>query len=187
MNHEPQTLERELAALAPSRVPARLLERIEAGIAALPDPAAAKVVPFPAPNRPAAPVAARRPAWLAAAAAVALVGAVAAFLAPPQRQTATAARQAPAFVPAPVPALERTASSAPERKSAAPGGFVPTDSRAGVRDVRDEGLLWTPDHQPLRRVRVEYYQRFTLVNGRGERLEVERPRVEYFLLPLKMH
>lgn len=177
MNEELQQLEQELGALVPSRVPSRLLDRIEAGVAALPDPMVAKVVPFPGTNRPVAR-ARRGSGWLAAAAAVALLGGVAALYLPTGRQPAAAVASDQGT------GAQRPAASAP---AVAAPGFVTAGTRAGVREVRDEGVIWTGGREPLRRVRVVYFERVTLVNGRGEKLEVERPRVEYILLPEKLH
>ena len=180
MNQELQQFERELAAMQPSRVSARLLERIAAGVAALPDPASAKVVPFPGGARPIVrhTSGAR---WLAVAAAVALLGAVAAILTPGLRHPSPVA-QNPRDNAAGMPAAGQGTTAAARR------GFVPTGSHAGVREVRDEGLLWpNKGEQPLRRVRVVYFERITLVNEHGEKIEVERPRVEYILLPEKIH
>ena len=180
MDQELQQLERELAALVPSRVSARLLERIAAGVAVLPDPALAKVVPFPGGTRPnVRPAGASR--WLAMAAAVALLGAVAALLTPGLRQPSAVARN---------PQQEAAAGTRMPGSPAAgvPRGFVPAGSHAGVREVRDEGLVWpNNEKQPLRRVRVVYFERITLVNEQGEKIEVEQPRVEYILLPEKIH
>ena len=160
-------------------MPERLLERIEAAVAALPDPTVAKVVPFPVGARSVARQA-RAPQWFAVAAAVALLGAMAAFFTPGLRDNPAVAR-APQET---VAGLHMPGHGASGSRT----GFVPAGSRAGVREVRDEGLVWPNNgQQPLRRVKVVYFERVTLVNERGEKIEVEKPRVEYILLPEKIH
>ena len=163
MNDELLQLETELAALRPARMPSRLLARIDAGVAALPDATTAKLVPFPIEPRRVAARPTARAGWWAAAAAVALLGSVAALMAPSRSTPAT---DDPLVV---VPSVT--------------SHFVPADTRAGVREVADQGIVRTNEQQAFRRVRVVYLEHVTLVNERGEKIVIEQPRVEYLLVP----
>lgn len=163
MNDEMLQLEQELAAIKPAAVPADLIARIEAGIAALPDAAAAKLLPFPVEARRAAAKPAVRAGWWAAAAAVALLGSVAALMAPDH----------------PAPVADKETEVVPSVTS----HFVPAGTRAGVREVSDQGVVKSGGQQSFRRLRVVYMEHVTLVNERGEKIVVEQPRVEYLLVP----
>lgn len=168
-------LERALAALRPAALAAELensiLERTSGG---------ARVVAFPA-------AAAPRRGWgrlaLPAAAAVALLGAATALLVPTGgRDSGTVASadagRAPAQIPqrAPQAALPAAISSA--GSSYLPAGF---DSR--VRQANDQGVIWTSPSAGHRVVQVIYNDRVTVMDQDGRLYPVERPRVEYLLLP----
>ena len=167
MNDELQPLERELAALMPAKVPSRLIERIAAGVAALPDPAHAKLLPFPLDARRSPAARSGYTGWWAAAAAIALLGSVAALLAPDR--AAAPAVATGNLAPAPPAKFDK---------------FVPAGLRTGVSEVADEGVMRANDHDAYRRVRVVYLEHVILVNERGERIVVEQPRVEYLLVPV---
>ena len=46
--------------------------------------------------------------------------------------------------------------------------------------------MWTNDGKPVRMVRVIYMDKAKYRNPQGEIIEVERPRVEYLMVPEKI-
>jgi hypothetical protein len=63
---------------------------------------------------------------------------------------------------------------------------VPASVGTGLDEARDEGVRWTADGKPVRMVRVIYKDRVKYRNADGEIIEVERPRVEYLVVPEKI-
>lgn len=164
MNAEHQQIEELLEGLKPSRVPDELVDRIGGEVAAgrfVSEETAetAKVVPFPGDSGRVTRVPAPKHNWTwVAAAAVAVLGAVIAWVIPDRKDSP------------PVVSTERST-------------FTPNATRSGVKDIRDEGVVWTSSGQPLRRVIVIYRDQMTLSNARGEQVEVEMPRTEQILVP----
>jgi hypothetical protein len=162
-------IERELIALHPVALGAGTAGRFLATVSRVPFPVDEKVVLFPGRSKPAAKVHHRRP-WLAAAAAVAVLGAFSALMMEvPQKGTL------------PVAGTKRL-----EAGSSGPTGFLPASIGSGVHDARDEGLTWTRDGKPLRRVKVIYMDKVKYVGEDGKIVEFERPRVETLLVPEKI-
>jgi hypothetical protein len=165
-------LERDLARLRPAPLGGGVAERLLETVARVPFPVDEKVVLFPGATKPAAKRASRN-SWIAAAAAVAVLGGFAAMMV----EGPTGSRTAP------------VAKSDGERRSAPVGdatGFVPAALGSGVQEASDEGVMWTKDGRPMRMVRVIYNDRVKYLNERGEIIEVERPRVEYLMVPEKI-
>ena len=112
---------------------------------------------------------------LAAAAAVAMLGAAAALFAPRADTPQVAIATRPTTVPSPVPQAATPASN-----------FVPATFNTGLSQASDEGVVWQDATQPRRVVKVVYWDRVTLVDPDGRKVEVEQPRVEYILVPEKI-
>lgn len=162
-------IEGQLAGLRPARLSEGLLDRLEAGLnrAAVVDQVdapEAQVIEFPQRQRRA------WSSWWGAAAAVALGGAAALWL--PQRES-----------PAVAATRAHPASSAPVASAA--GKVVAAGYGRDVREASDEGIV-LQGQVPHRRVRVVYMDRVVVTNAQGEKIEVERPRVEWLLIPEKM-
>ena len=66
------------------------------------------------------------------------------------------------------------------------GSFMTAGYGRNVREASDEGVVWSQGQVPHRRVRVVYVDKAVMINPQGERIEVERPRVEWLLVPEKM-
>src|SRR5690606_14783208 len=113
----------------------------------------------------------RRPMW-AAAAAVALVGAISALMLPANPPAREVARQQPA----PAPSRATPSSDSNFR----PAGF---NTEADTEDV---GVSWHPSGQPHRVLRLTYRDKVTLKDAEGRTIEVEQPRIEYILVPEKL-
>jgi len=161
MNTENQQIEKMLEGVAPARVPDRLVARIESEVAAgrFGSGKAEKVVPFPSDSRRVTRVPASNQNWTwAAVAAVAVLGAVIAWVMPDRKD------------PAPT-------ASVGERST-----FTAKATRSGVKDIRDEGVVWTGAGRAMRKVRIDYRDHVILRNARGELVEVEMPRTEYILV-----
>ena len=156
-----------LSAHRPAALPAEFFASLEKVVASTPFPVGEKIVMFTKGNMAPKNVSRFRP--MAAAAAVALLGGLSALLIP---NGATSGNQGGPVGANPVPA--RLA-----------GGFVPASYGNKVQTASDEGVVWK-ENRPHRVVRVVYKERASLINDRGERVEVEQPRVEYILVPEKI-
>lgn len=154
----------------PAGLDADFLARLESVVHEVPFAVDEKIVLFP---KAAVPQArhGRRPVW-SAAAAVAAIGAVSAFLVPAGNKPDGMVRQGNTTPPA-----ARLAAPFPN--------FAPASFNRGVSEVRDEGIVWESKNQPLTRVRVVYMDQITLKDAEGRTVVVEQPRVEYMMLPAK--
>lgn len=166
-------LERDLAKLRPSALPPAVSGRLLQVVSNVPFPGTEKVVLFPA--HPASKVATKAPGripWIAAAAAVAVLGAFTAVMVDGPRQ---------GTIPMAAKATQHV-----EVGSAVPSGFVPASMGSGVHDARDEGITWSRDGTPLRKVKVIYMDKVRYRGEDGRIIEFEQPRVEELLLPEKI-
>lgn len=111
---------------------------------------------------------------LAAAAAVALLGSLAAWITPSQ-ENKTAANPPERFVQQPS-----------EIATPTPNSFAPAGFNRNLSDTRDEGVVWNQANRPHRVLRFTYMERVTLKNEKGELIQVEQPRVEYVIIPEKI-
>lgn len=163
------TVERDLSRLTPVPLDPHLAVRMLETVSRVPFAVDEKVVLFPGPSKPAEKSRDRR-SWIAAAAAVAVLGAFSAVM-----------MEAPDALPRTV-VENRSVSRTPSPAS----GFIPASVGSGVQDAKDEGVMWTPDGKPMRMVRVIYMDRVKYLNEAGKVIEVERPRVEYLMVPEKI-
>lgn len=141
----------------------------------------AKVISFPA----ARPVRRWGRLALPAAAAVALLGAATALLVPtgPRGSAPGIAANGNAVTATQQPAASPQLS--PPLPAVSPR-FVPAGLDSRLRQANDEGVIWTAPDQPHRVLQVIYNDRVTVVDQDGRTYPVERPRVEYILLPEKI-
>jgi len=171
--------EASLRQLRPATLSPALMAALEATLTRSAATAATNIVAFPQSSPTSA--AHRRPShrpMLAAAAAVALLGAAAALFLPGKG----APRSASTPVAHPPPAQPfATAPASPNNQN-----FVPAAFNTGLSQAKDEGVLWQSKSQPQRVVKVVYWDRVTLVNPEGKQIEYEVPRVEYILVPEKI-
>lgn len=107
---------------------------------------------------------------IAAAAAVALLGSLAAFMVPAGTGKDRSAQAADATVPA---------VTAPSH--IAPTGFTPNPS-----ETRDEGVIWRGKNQPHRVLRLTYMDQVVTKDANGNPVTEQRPRVEYVITPEKI-
>ena len=170
--------ESRLAAESPSPVPPRLMARLESVVAGTPFPTERKIVLFPRRETSAIPPThadtTGRP-WLAAAAAVALLGGLAAWFVP------VTSRQNPlADATAPPTAVPAQPPSTPVRE------LVPAGFRRGLSEASDEGVVVRSADEAHRVLKLVYTDHVTLQDLHGRTVEVEQPRVEYILVPTRV-
>jgi hypothetical protein len=109
---------------------------------------------------------------LAAAAAVALLGSLAALINPGQPQQDTASTP---------PVNQSPTIASPVSNSFSPAGF-----NRNLKDTRDVGVIWNGPQGPHRVLRFTYMDRVTLKNEKGELIQVEQPREEFVIIPEKV-
>lgn len=163
-------MEHQLRAGVPARLPDSLSASLEAILQSVSYPMDDKIVTFP--KSAAAPARGRGDhgsRWWGAAAAVALTGAVTALLMPVKPQ------QTAEDVPN---RIRHTTAADPVRGELIPAGF-----NSGLSEAVDQGVIWQPDQQPHRVLKVVYKDCVTLKDANGGTYQVERPRVEYILVP----
>ncbi len=157
-------LEQLLRRTSPAKLDSEFLGSLEAIVRDVPFKVDEKVVLFPITNRN---VIHKRSLW-SAAAAVAIMGALTALIMPAGKPTANTVAQ----------------SSTPAATANTPN-FVPASFNRGLSEVNDEGVIWKSNNQPHSLVRVVYKDQITLKDAQGRTVEVEKPSVEYILVPAK--
>ncbi|MFK7850979.1 MAG: hypothetical protein AB8D78_08380 [Akkermansiaceae bacterium] len=108
----------------------------------------------------------------AAAAAVALLGGMAALMIPTGTQggkNITERSSEGSAIPSPVATK-----------------FVPASFNRNLSDTQDEGVIWRGKNIPHRVLRLTYTDRFTLEDKEGSVVEVEQPSDEFVIIPEKM-
>lgn len=173
LHPELKAAESRLAAHRPAPLPETLGERLVAIARDTPFPVGKKVVLFPGESA-ARPEKRSKNSWWAAAACVALAGALSAvFVNPEGQKPVTAAK--PADGPASVPAAAMSH-----------GDFVPASFDSGVSNASDLGVLWAGPDRPVRVVKVVYTDKVKLLDGKGGEIIATTPRVEYLVVPEKV-
>ena len=171
--------EASLRDIQPAALPPALLAALEAALTHGAATETSHIIPFPQNTQSGAPAHRRHRPMLAAAAAVAIFGAAAAWFLPGDGTHPTAS--APSHQPQPSAQSLATPPSAPANQN-----FVPAAFNTGLSQASDVGVLWQSQNQAQRVVKVVYWDRFTLVNPEGKQIEYEKPRVEYILVPEKI-
>lgn len=162
-------LEDSLATATPAALPSALMASLEATVSKVPFPAERNIVLFPKRGE-AAPKRSGR--WMAAAAVVALSGALAALSIPVSKSPAKVAAH--------------TESGPANTNTPASPQLVPAGFERNLSEARDEGVLWADPQQAHRVLKVVYKDRVKMKDPGGRIYEVEQPRVEYILVPEKI-
>ena len=110
---------------------------------------------------------------LAAAAAVALLGSLAAWITPNQTKDTAGINPSSPF-------------NSPAITSPASNSFAPAAFNQNLSDTHDEGVIWNKSSRPHRVMRFTYMDRVTLKNEKGDSIQVEQPREEYVIIPEKI-
>ena len=165
--------EAELRAIQPHGLRPEVLEELETAVEGIPAPTQVHVLPFSRQeaNRP------RRvlrfdPIWAGVAAAVALLGMLTSLLMDPVGGPASNLADNK-----PQPAL-----SAPVL-AAAPDSDFPAEFTRALSQTQDEGIIWGENKDPHRVLKVTYTDRVSMKRKDGSTYQVEKPRVEYYLVP----
>lgn len=187
MDPELQDIERQLTGMRPAPLSDDLLARLEA--VALRIPAVKevsvdeKIVPFPSAPAREKKHESHRPAW-AAAAAVAILGAMTALMIPRGGSTATSTGPVADTGKSTVP---QTASVPRVTKPTFPGnsGIVPASlGNPSVLSAQDQGVMSGPNG-PMRMMRVVYRESVKVPTEDGRWIEIQQPREEWILVPEK--
>lgn len=165
-------LERRLQAIAPAALPASLLASLDAKLNAIPYPTSENIVVFPKPAP--APATPRRQAnWWSAAAAVALIGALTAFLVPLDSSPTTP------------PITKQETHTQKSNPTSTPSSLTPAGFKPGLSEAHDQGVIWKSNDRPHRVLKFIYQDQVTLKDHNGKTYQVQQPRVEYILVPAK--
>lgn len=168
-----------LAAMRPRTVPAAMQASLLEAIGETPFALDGKIVLF---NKRSKQGAAKSPSFgrfnFAAAAAVALLGALSALMIPAGNGVETAANtDTTSKSPAPISIRN------PHLVPATNPHFAPASYGRNLSETRDEGVIWRGDNQPHRVLRLTYTDKVTMIGESGETIQVEKPRYEYVLIP----
>jgi len=111
---------------------------------------------------------------VAAAAAVALLGSLAAFMVPAKTNQGQTAETGDA------------SESVSPPFTTAPSMVAPASFNRNPSETRDEGVIWRGKNQPHRVLRMTYMEKVTVMDAAGNTESVERPRFEYVIIPEKI-
>jgi hypothetical protein len=67
-----------------------------------------------------------------------------------------------------------------------PSNFAPASFNRNLSETRDEGVIWRGKNQPHRVMRLTYMDQVTVTGADGKPVTVEKPRVEYVIIPEKV-
>lgn len=111
--------------------------------------------------------------WWRSAAAVAIIGATAAWMLPTGSQPAAPLATNPAF---------SAKTPTPQTRE-----FIPASVNRILNETRDEGVIWKPNQAPHRVLKVVYDEQVTLKDQNGKTYQLKQPKVEYFVVPTQPH
>lgn len=172
-------LEHEVRAQARLPFDPVMTERLLAQVMDLPFPKSApKILPFPAATaaEPARPRSGRGGRWLAAAAAVALMGAVAGWLLPQGSRSGDSLASEK---------RSRPDDAVSQVAPAVASGLTPAGLNRGLSQATDEGVILQGSNRPHRVLKFVYRDQVTLKDAQGRTYQVEKPCVEYLIVPAK--
>lgn len=173
MDSELKQFEAELERLSPGSMPDGLISRMEAAMEGWTDVTEEvsgeidKVVQFP--QRSDDGDVRRGGNWWAAAASVALLGAVAALVITSDLEKNSADNPVASVVN---PDAVRTVE------------FSPQTAKRTILDASDEDVIIANGSQPMRLMRLDYVDRVVFRNADGEEVHLEVPAVNYRLVPV---
>lgn len=125
----------------------------------------------------------------AAVAAVALLGAAAALMVPKLDQTSTSAVASGNTTIQPLLGLSSDAVTNMDivedtLSNTSDVWLVPDSLSHNVTNTSDAGVLMSRDNVPHRRIRIDYVDRVTVLNKEGREIEINRPGIQYMLIPV---
>lgn len=172
--------ENHLRAIRPRKIPAAFQGKLMAAVGDAPFSVDGTIVLF---NKATAGTKSKKPRRflhfnIAAAAAVALLGSIAAFMVPGKSAENLGADAGSSKEPIVAPSI---IPNSPEISNFAPASF-----NANPSETRDEGVIWRGKNQPHRVLRLTYMDQVTVTGADGNPKTVEKPRVEYVIIPEKV-
>lgn len=118
--------------------------------------------------------------WRSAAAVAIMGAATALFMTQPQEDS-----KAMAFQQVSTPAATNTVNVvAAETHSAFIDQFSPVSMNRQLLTAADDGVVINGQNQAHRCIRLEYQDRHAYENLRGQQVEIERPSVDYYIVPI---
>lgn len=168
LTSEETRFETMLRGIAPDAPTDALRARLDEITAKVEFPRGGEVIPMPRSRR--------RFHGAAAAAAVALCGALAALFVPMGGNATKDTADHSAPPPKEAPRLPQTSDG---------GALLPAGYSRDLSEASDQGVVWQNRNRPHRVVRVVYTDHITLKDAQGRKYEIEKPRVEYVLVPAR--
>ena len=176
LSSDEQKWEEQLAGAAPNDIPVSLGDKIMESIGDTPFTVDGKIVLFNKAKHEKSATTGKRSNIvkfnIAAAAAVALMGSMAALVYP-----GASTQQGPS-----VADREPIVESAPLMESA-PSNFAPASYNRDLNSINDQGVVWQNGVQPYRVYDMISRDKVTLENADGETIQMEQPRMERILMP----
>ncbi|MFD2256648.1 hypothetical protein ACFSSA_08170 [Luteolibacter algae] len=178
-------MEKQLRAVKPRAIPSSLQEKLSSTISDTPFAVDDKIVLFHKSN----PHKTRHdPAKrsnllrfnIAAAAAVAILGSIAALMTPGREDHAGQIVRQETIAPVAPDLMVQAPQASPV------SNFSPASFNRNLSNTQDEGVIWQNNNQPHRVLRFTYTDQVTMTNENGEQVQVEQPRVEYVIIPEKI-
>lgn len=171
------TFETRLRALRPRAISSALHSSLLAALGDTPFAVDEKIVLFNKPSSGTFAAGRKKSAFrfnVAAAAAVALLGSLAAFMVPAETQKSQSAvtGDMPESFPAPITTM--------------PSLVAPASFNRNPSETRDEGVIWRGKNQPHRVLRMTYKEKVIVMDPAGNPVSVDRPRFEYVIIPEKI-
>lgn len=129
----------------------------------------------------------------AAAAAVALLGAAAALIMPHMNEPSAGGTVAdtgistdqPSVPPRAVVMDSRNLHSVDVTNAPRDAWVEPGSLSHNITNTVDAGVMITRDNVPHRSIRIEYVDRIKVIDEEGREIEINRPGVQYMLIPVK--
>ena len=156
-------IEKKLLRHQPSALSESMMDSLLSSTQGIPFPSQETIVSFPGKQET------PKTYWWRAAAVVAVMGVMSAFMVPIGENNDVAANPPSTTTPSISPSIQ--------------GSLIPAQFSRKLTEATDEGIIWQDDQQPQRVVKVVYQDRVTMKDTDGQTYEVEQPRVEYYILP----
>ena len=122
---------------------------------------------------------------LSAAAAVAVMGAIAALVMPRLSSPQTHA-VAESAVTTPVAGSHQDSQAAPASRRVASNQWDASDALShNVVSTRDSGVVFSDDNIPHRCIRIDYVDKIKVIDKQGREIEIKTPGVNYMLIPVE--
>ncbi len=171
--------EARVRALRPRAIPGALHSSLLDALGDTPFAVDEKIVLFNKPSSGTVVMGRKKSAFpfnVAAAAAVALLGSLAAFMIPANTQKGQSAEtgDTPESFPAPLPF------------TTAPSMVAPASFNRNPSETRDVGVIWRGKNEPHRVMRETYMEKVIVMDSAGNPVVKDRPRFEYVIIPEKI-